>query len=293
MKGPHKAGYVNIIGNPNVGKSTLMNALVGERLSIITSKAQTTRHRILGIVNDKDFQIIFSDTPGILKPNYLLQENMMQFVDTAIGDADIILYVTDVVETTTKNPDYIEKINHIEVPVLIVLNKIDKSSQEEVMRLIDQWKHLVPKAEVFPVSALERFNLESLSDRITELLPESPPWFDKEQLTDKSLRFFASEIIREKIFLNYSKEIPYSVYVVVEEFLESEERYNIRAIVHVLRDSQKGILIGNKGSALKKVGTQARLDMEDFFQKKVYLELFVKVLPGWRENKARLRQFGY
>ncbi|MDD2538917.1 MAG: GTPase Era [Bacteroidales bacterium] len=293
MKGPHKAGYVNIIGNPNVGKSTLMNALVGERLSIITSKAQTTRHRILGIVNDKDFQIIFSDTPGILKPNYLLQENMMQFVDTAIGDADIILYVTDVVETTTKNPDYIEKINHIEVPVLIVLNKIDKSSQEEVMRLIDQWKHLVPKAEVFPVSALERFNLESLSDRITELLPESPPWFDKEQLTDKSLRFFASEIIREKIFLNYSKEIPYSVEVVVEEFLESEERYNIRAIVHVLRDSQKGILIGNKGSALKKVGTQARLDMEDFFQKKVYLELFVKVLPGWRENKARLRQFGY
>ncbi len=293
MKGPHKAGYVNIIGNPNVGKSTLMNALVGERLSIITSKAQTTRHRILGIVNDKDFQIIFSDTPGILKPNYLLQENMMQFVDTAIGDADIILYVTDVVETTTKNPDYIEKINHIEVPVLIVLNKIDKSSQEEVMRLIDQWKHLVPKAEVFPVSALERFNLESLSDRITELLPESPPWFDKEQLTDKSLRFFASEIIREKIFLNYSKEIPYSVEVVVEEFLESEERYNIRAIIHVLRDSQKGILIGNKGSALKKVGTQARLDMEDFFQKKVYLELFVKVLPGWRENKARLRQFGY
>lgn len=293
MKGPHKAGYVNIIGNPNVGKSTLMNALIGERLSIITSKAQTTRHRILGIVNDKDFQIIFSDTPGILKPNYLLQENMMQFVDTAIGDADIILYVTDVVETTTKNPDYIEKINHIEVPVLIVLNKIDKSSQEEVMRLIDQWKHLVPKAEVFPVSALERFNLESLSDRITELLPESPPWFDKEQLTDKSLRFFASEIIREKIFLNYSKEIPYSVEVVVEEFLESEERYNIRAIVHVLRDSQKGILIGNKGSALKKVGTQARLDMEDFFQKKVYLELFVKVLPGWRENKARLRQFGY
>ena len=293
MKGPHKAGYVNIIGNPNVGKSTLMNALVGERLSIITSKAQTTRHRILGIVNDKDFQIIFSDTPGILKPNYLLQENMMQFVDTAIGDADIILYVTDVVETTTKNPDYIEKINHIEVPVLIVLNKIDKSSPEEVMRLIDQWKHLVPKAEVFPVSALERFNLESLSDRITELLPESPPWFDKEQLTDKSLRFFASEIIREKIFLNYSKEIPYSVEVVVEEFLESEERYNIRAIVHVLRDSQKGILIGNKGSALKKVCTQARLDMEDFFQKKVYLELFVKVLPGWRENKARLRQFGY
>ncbi|HHV03122.1 MAG: GTPase Era [Bacteroidales bacterium] len=293
MKGSHKAGFVNIIGNPNVGKSTLMNALVGERLSIITSKAQTTRHRILGIVNDDNCQIIFSDTPGILKPAYLLQENMMQQVDTALGDADIILYVTDVIEKPTKNPEYLEKLNHIEVPVLIVLNKIDKSSQVEVLALIDQWHSLIPGAGIFPVSALERFNLDSLFNRILELLPKSPPWFDKEQLTDKSLRFFASEIIREKILINYTKEIPYCVEVTVEEFNENEKMYNIRAVINVMRESQKGIIIGNRGSALKRIGTQARLDMEDFFQKKVFLELFVKVLPNWRENKARLRQFGY
>ncbi|MFA5444446.1 MAG: GTPase Era [Bacteroidales bacterium] len=289
----HRAGFVNIIGNPNVGKSTLMNALVGEKLSIITSKAQTTRHRIMGIVNEPDYQIIYSDTPGILKPNYRLQENMMQFVDAALGDADIILYVTDVVETVTKNPEYIQKLNRITIPVLIVLNKIDKSSQEEVMALMEQWQSLVPKAELFPVSALERFNLEALFSRILELLPESPPWFEKERLTDKSLRFFASEIIREKIFLNYSQEIPYSVEVTIEEFIENDQRYNIRAVINVMRDSQKGILIGKQGSALKRVGTQARLDMEDFFEKKVFLELFVKVVPDWRENKTRLRQFGY
>jgi len=293
MSDSHKAGFVNIIGNPNVGKSTLMNALVGEKLSIITSKAQTTRHRILGIVNGPHYQIVYSDTPGIIKPYYLLQENMMQFVDSAMADADILLYVTDVVEKQNKNPEYIEKLNRIEVPVLLVLNKIDKSSQEEVLSLMDQWHTLVPKAEIFPVSALERFNLDSLLERIQVLLPSSPPWFDKDQLTDKSLRFFASEIIREKIFLNYSKEIPYCTEVTVEEFQESDKRYSIRAVISVMRDSQKGIIIGNKGSALKRVGTQARLDMEDFFQKKVFLELYVKVLPLWRENKSRLRQFGY
>ncbi len=289
----HKAGFVNIIGNPNVGKSTLMNALVGEKLSIITSKAQTTRHRILGIVNGPDYQIVYSDTPGIIKPYYLLQENMMQFVASAMADADILVYVTDVVEKQTKNREYIEKINLIEAPVLLVLNKIDKSSQGEVLSLMEQWHTLVPRAEIFPVSALEQFNLDSLLERILALLPYSPPWFDKDQLTDKSLRFFASEIIREKIFLNYSKEIPYCTEVTVEEFQESQELYGIRAIISVMRDSQKGIIIGNKGSALKRVGTQARLEMEDFFQKKVFLELFVKVLPQWRENKARLRQFGY
>lgn len=289
----HKAGFVNIIGNPNVGKSTLMNALVGEKLSIITSKAQTTRHRILGIVNGPDYQIVYSDTPGIIKPYYLLQENMMQFVASAMADADILVYVTDVVEKQTKNREYIEKINLIEAPVLLVLNKIDKSSQGEVLSLMEQWHTLVPRAEIFPVSALEQFNLDSLLERILALLPYSPPWFDKDQLTDKSLRFFASEIIREKIFLNYSKEIPYCTEVTVEEFQESQELYGIRAIISVMRNSQKGIIIGNKGSALKRVGTQARLEMEDFFQKKVFLELFVKVLPQWRENKARLRQFGY
>lgn len=293
MNQKHKAGFVNIIGNPNVGKSTLMNALVGERLSIITSKAQTTRHRIMGIVNGENYQIVYSDTPGILKPNYKLQESMMAFVDTAIGDADIILYVTDVVETAAKNAEYIDKLSRIDVPVLIVINKIDKSSQEQVTALMEQWHSFVPAAQIIPVSALEKFNLESLFDRIVELLPESEPWFDKEQLTDKSMRFFASEIIREKILLNYNKEIPYCTEVVVEEFKESEEQYHIRAIINVMRDSQKGIIIGNKGSALKRVGTQARLDMEQFFERKVYLELYVKVAPDWREDKRKLKQFGY
>ncbi len=247
----------------------------------------------MGIVNDEDYQIIYSDTPGILKPSYKLQENMMQFVDTALGDADIILYVTDVVETVAKNPEYIRKLNLIAIPVLIIINKIDKSSREEVLALLEQWQSLVPKAELFPVSALKRFNLEAILPRILELLPESPPWFEKDRFTDKSLRFFASEIIREKIFLNYSQEIPYSVEVTIEEFIENDQRYNIRAVINVLRDSQKGIIIGKQGSALKRVGTQARLDMEDFFEKKVFLELFVKVAPDWRENKTRLRQFGY
>lgn len=289
----HKAGFVNIIGNPNVGKSTLMNTLVGEKLSITTPKAQTTRHRIMGIVNSPNYQIVYSDTPGIIRPHYLLQKEMMQFVDTAITDADIVLYVTDVVEKADKNKEYIEKLQQLEVPVLVALNKIDKSSREEVMTLLALWQEKLPNATIFPVSALEGFNMESLLNHILEHLPEAPPWFDKEQLTDKSLRFFASEIIREKIFRNYAQEIPYCTEVEVEEFRETQERYSIRAIIYVMRDSQKGILIGNKGSALKKTGTQARLDMEDFFQKSVYLELYVKVLPNWRDSRSRLRQFGY
>lgn len=289
----HKAGFVNIIGNPNVGKSTLMNTLVGEKLSITTPKAQTTRHRIMGIVNSPNYQIVYSDTPGIIRPHYLLQKEMMQFVDTAITDADIVLYVTDVVERADKNKEYIEKLQQLEVPVLVALNKIDKSSREEVMTLLALWQEKLPNATIFPVSALEGFNMESLLNHILEHLPEAPPWFDKEQLTDKSLRFFASEIIREKIFRNYAQEIPYCTEVEVEEFRETQERYSIRAIIYVMRDSQKGILIGNKGSALKKTGTQARLDMEDFFQKSVYLELYVKVLPNWRDSRSRLRQFGY
>ena len=289
----HKAGFVNIIGNPNVGKSTLMNTLVGEKLSITTPKAQTTRHRIMGIVNSPNYQIVYSDTPGIIRPHYLLQKEMMHFVDTAITDADIVLYVTDVVERADKNKEYIEKLQQLEVPVLVALNKIDKSSREEVIILLALWQEKLPNATIFPVSALEGFNMESLLNHILEHLPEAPPWFDKEQLTDKSLRFFASEIIREKIFRNYAQEIPYCTEVEVEEFRETQERYSIRAIIYVMRDSQKGILIGNKGSALKKTGTQARLDMEDFFQKSVYLELYVKVLPNWRDSRSRLRQFGY
>ena len=289
----HKAGFVNIIGNPNVGKSTLMNTLVGEKLSITTPKAQTTRHRIMGIVNSPNYQIVYSDTPGIIRPHYLLQKEMMQFVDTAITDADIVLYVTDVVEKADKNKEYIEKLQQLEVPVLVALNKIDKSSREEVIILLALWQEKLPNATIFPVSALEGFNMESLLNHILEHLPEAPPWFDKEQLTDKSLRFFASEIISEKIFRNYAQEIPYCTEVEVEEFRETQERYSIRAIIYVMRDSQKGILIGNKGSALKKTGTQARLDMEDFFQKSVYLELYVKVLPNWRDSRSRLRQFGY
>ncbi len=289
----HKAGFVNIIGNPNVGKSTLMNALVGEKLSIITSKAQTTRHRIMGIVNGPNYQIVYSDTPGIIRPHYLLQKNMMQFVDAALVDADIILYVTDVVEKMQKNPSYIEKLSMIEVPVLVALNKIDKSSEDEVRELMSQWQALLPQAGIYPISALEGFNLDSLLQHVLDHLPPAPPWFEKDRLTDKSLRFFASEIIREKIFLNYAQEVPYCTEVEIEEFKETPDRYHIQAVIYVMRDSQKGILIGKKGAALKKTGTQARLDMEEFFQKKVYLELFVKVLPNWRESRSRLRQFGY
>ncbi len=289
----HRAGFVNIIGNPNVGKSTLMNALVGENLSIVTAKAQTTRHRIMGIVNGEDWQIVFSDTPGILKPSYALQESMLNFVDVAIGDADVILYVTDVVEKKDKNAEYVEKLAQLSCPVLIVLNKIDLSDQSTVLKLIEEWQALVPQAEIFPVSAKEKFNLEGILDSIIAKLPVSPPWYDKEQFTDKSMRFFASEIIREKILENYDKEIPYCTEVVIERFKEGEERYDIGAVINVMRDSQKGIIIGKGGSALKRVATAARLEMEDFFQKKVFLQVFVKVEPNWREDKKMLKKFGY
>ena len=289
----HRAGFVNIIGNPNVGKSTLMNALVGENLSIVTAKAQTTRHRIMGIVNGDDYQIVFSDTPGILKPSYALQQSMLDFVDVAIGDADVILYVTDVVEKKDKNAEYIEKLQKLTCPVVIVINKIDISDQPTVIKLIEEWQALVPNARIFPVSAKEKFNLEGILETVVAALPVCPPWYDKEQFTDKSMRFFASEIIREKILENYDKEIPYCTEVVIERFKEGAERYDIGAVINVMRDSQKGILIGKGGSALKRVATQARLEMEDFFQKKVFLQVFVKVEPDWRENKQMLKKFGY
>ena len=289
----NKAGFVNIIGNPNVGKSTLMNALVGEKLSIVTAKAQTTRHRIMGIVNGSDYQIVFSDTPGILKPNYMLQESMMDFVETAIGDADIILYVTDVVEKIDKNIEYINKLNQVECPVIIAINKIDETKQDKVVELVEKWHATVPKAEILPISALNKFNVDVLLNRLVELLPQQHAWYDRDVFTDKSMRFFASEIIREKILLNYNKEIPYCTEVVIEEFKESEEIYNISAIINVIRESQKGIIIGPKGLALKRVGTQARRDMEKFFEKKVFLKMFVKVNPDWRESKKELKKFGY
>ena len=289
----HRSGFVNIIGNPNVGKSTLMNAMVGEKLSIVTAKAQTTRHRIMGIVNGEDYQIVYSDTPGILKPNYRLQKNMMNFVDAAIGDADIILYVTDTVETADKNADYVAKLQRLDCPVIVVINKIDLSDQPKVLELMDYWHEQLPKADIIPASAKERFNLESIFDKVVEKLPLSPPWYDKDTFTDRNLRFFAQEIIREKILLNYSQEIPYCCEVEVESFKEGEERYEIGAVIYVMRDSQKGIIIGKKGAALKKVGTEARIDMEDFFQKKVFLSLYVKVDPDWRESRRELRRFGY
>ena len=289
----HRSGFVNIIGNPNVGKSTLMNALVGEKLSIVTAKAQTTRHRIMGIVNGEDWQIVYSDTPGILKPSYRLQQNMMNFVDGAIGDADIILYVTDTVETPDKNVDYVEKLQRIECPVIVVINKIDISTQEKVLELASWWKERLPQAVVIPASAQEHFNLDTILESVVERLPVCPPWYDKDAFTDKNLRFFASEIIREKILLNYKEEIPYSCEVGIEAFREGEDRYDIDAVIYVMRESQKGIIIGKKGAALKKTGTQARLDMEDFFQKKVFLSIFVKVDPDWRENRRELRRFGY
>jgi GTP-binding protein Era len=289
----HKAGYVNIIGNPNVGKSTLMNSFVGEKLSIITSKAQTTRHRILGIVNGDDFQILYSDTPGILKPNYKLQQSMMKFVDTAISDADVILYVTDVVETFDKNEEYIRKVEKNTAPVLLLINKIDLTNQEKLEEMVALWKEKIPKAEIFPVSALNAFNIEPVFKRILELLPENEPYFPKDTLTDKPERFFVQEIIREKIFLNYKKEIPYSVEVVVEEFKEEEKIIRLRAIIYVTRDSQKGIIIGHQGKMLKKVGTMARADIEKFFEKQVFLETHVKVLKDWRDKDLNLKSFGY
>ena len=288
-----KSGFVNIIGNPNVGKSTLMNAMVGEKLSIVSAKAQTTRHRIMGIVNGEDYQIVYSDTPGILKPNYRLQQDMVNFIDGAIGDADVILYVTDTVEKSDKNSEYVEKLSRLSCPVIIVINKIDISDQARVVELISWWKEKVPAAEIIPASAQERFGLEKILSTVVEKLPVCPPWYDQDAFTDKNLRFFAAEIVREKILLNHKEEIPYCCQVEVESFKEGEERYDISAVIYVMRESQKGIVIGKKGAALKKVGTAARLDMEDFFQKKVFLELYVKVDPDWRENKKELRRFGY
>ncbi len=289
----HKSGFVNIIGNPNVGKSTIMNAMVGEKLSIITQKMQTTRHRIKGIVSGDDFQIVYSDTPGILKPHYKLQETMMKFVDSALIDADVILFVTDVIETQGKNSDYIEKVRKSNVPVIVLINKIDLSNQEAVLKLFDYWTEVFPGATVFPISAQEKFNIEPVFNRIMELLPEAPPYFDKDDLTDRNERFFFQEIVREKILLNYQKEIPYSVEVEVEEFKETDKIINIRCVIYVERDSQKGIIIGHKGEMIKRVGTDARKDAEEFFGKKIFMELFVKVAKDWREKDRALKNFGY
>lgn len=289
----HKSGFVNIIGNPNVGKSTIMNAMVGEKISIITQKMQTTRHRIKGIVSGEDFQIVYSDTPGILKPNYKLQETMMKFVDSALIDADVILFVTDVIETPGKNPEYIEKVRKSNMPVIVLINKIDLSNQNDVLKLFDYWSGIFPGATVFPISAQERFNIEPIFDRIIELLPEAPPYFGKDEFTDRNERFFLQEIIREKILLNYQKEIPYSVEVEVEEFKETEKIINVRCVIHVERDSQKGIIIGHKGQAIKQVGTEARKDAEEFFDKKIFMELYVKVAKDWREKDKQLKNFGY
>lgn len=294
MTQEHKAGFVNIVGNPNVGKSTLMNDLVGERISIITSKAQTTRHRIMGIVNTPEYQIVFSDTPGVLKPKYKLQESMLDFSEGALTDADILLYVTDVIEDPTKNADFLAKVAKETIPVLLVINKIDLvKDQAELEAIVTRWKELLPNAEVFPTSAKEHFNVTNLMARIVELLPVSAPYFGKDALTDKPARFFVTEIIREKILLNYEKEVPYSTEVIVEKFDEKEGAIHIMAVIYVERDSQKGILIGKGGTMLKRVGTAARKDIEAFFGKRVYLELFVKVEPNWRNRENKLRQFGY
>ncbi|MBQ6277939.1 MAG: GTPase Era [Bacteroidales bacterium] len=289
----HRSGFVNIIGNPNVGKSTLMNALVGERISIITSKSQTTRHRILGIVNGDDFQIVYSDTPGIIKPNYKLQEKMMDFVSVSFDDADVFLYVTDVVESAEKNAEYIERLSKVKIPVLCLINKIDLVSNEEVENLRLFWENRLPNAKIFEISALNGTNLDIVFNEIVSLLPEGPAWFPKDQLTDKTERFIVSEIIREKILLNYKKEIPYSCEVAVEEFKESPDIIRIKAVIIVERPSQKGIIIGNKGASIKKVGTEARIDIEKFFGKKVFLETFVKVEKDWRNNDRDLSKFGY
>ena len=290
----HRAGFVNIVGNPNVGKSTLSNRLVGERLSIITSKAQTTRHRIMGIVNGPDYQIVFSDTPGVLKPKFKLQESMLDFSTGALVDADILLYVTDVVESPTKNQEFLDKVAKAKIPVLLVINKIDLlQGNDDLLRIIDQWKQLLPQAEVFPTSATENFNVDNIMKRIVELLPESPPYFGKDALTDRSARFFVTEIIREKILLTYDKEVPYATQVIVEKYDESETAIHIMAVIYVERDSQKGIIIGHQGRKLKHVGIEARKDIERFFDKRVFLELFVKVERDWRNQENKLRTFGY
>ena len=300
----HKAGFVNIVGNPNVGKSTLMNQLVGERISIATFKAQTTRHRIMGIVNTDDMQIVFSDTPGVLKPNYKLQESMLAFSESALADADILLYVTDVVENPEKNIEFLEKVQKMSIPVLLLINKIDSlapststkgegSSQQQLANIVEKWHTLLPNAEILPISAKNTFGVDILLRRIKELLPESPAFFDKDQLTDKPARFFVSEIIREKILLYYDKEVPYSVEVVVERFKEDDRQIHINAVIYVERDSQKGIIIGHQGVALKKVSTEARKALEKFFDKHIYLEIFVKVDKDWRSSKKELDNFGY
>jgi GTP-binding protein Era len=290
----HKSGFVNIIGNPNVGKSTLMNVLVGEKISVITSKAQTTRHRIMGIINTDDYQIVYSDTPDIIKPHYKMHEAMMSFVKKAIEDADIILYVTDVKETLDKNQEYIDRINRLDIPVIVIINKIDMvGSNEELDTLTALWESTMPKAKIIPVSAIQKFNVVNVMHHIVEILPEAPPFFEKDALTDKPERFFVSEIIREKIFINYKKEVPYSTEVVIETFKEGENLIHIRAAIIVSRDSQKGIIIGKQGLMLKKIGTHARQDIEDFFGKKVFLEIFVKVEKDWRDKDRLLREFGY
>ncbi len=290
----HRAGFVNIVGNPNVGKSTLSNRLVGERLSIITSKAQTTRHRIMGIVNTDDYQIVFSDTPGVLKPKFRLQQSMLEYSTGALVDADVLLYVTDVIESPTKNQDFLDKVAKEKIPILLVINKIDLlKGNDDLVRIIDQWKQLLPTAEVFPTSALENFNVDNIMKRIVELLPESPPYFGKDALTDRSSRFFVTEIVREKILLTYDKEIPYATQVIVEKFDESDNAIHIMAVIYVERDSQKGIIIGRQGVKLKHVGIDARKDIERFFEKKVFLQLYVKVERDWRNQENKLRAFGY
>ena len=289
----HKAGFVNIVGNPNVGKSTLMNLLVGERISIATFKAQTTRHRIMGILNTDEAQVVFSDTPGVLKPNYKLQEAMLRFSRSALRDADVLLYVTDMVESPEKNSDFIEEVRKLDVPILVLINKIDLSNQEELVKKVEQWHGIIPEAEILPISALAKFNVDTVMRRIMELLPESPPYFEKDALTDKPARFFVTEIIREKILLHYDKEIPYVCEAAVEHFKEEEGKIYIKALIYVERDSQKGIIIGHEGSALKKVATDARRELEKFFGKRIFLEIYVKVDKDWRNSDKQLRRFGY
>ena len=289
----HKAGFVNIVGNPNVGKSTLMNLLVGERVSIATFKAQTTRHRIMGILNTDDMQIVFSDTPGVLKPNYKLQESMLNFSESALVDADVLLYVTDTIEKPDKNKEFVEKVRNLDIPVLLLVNKIDLTNQDNLVKLVEEWHGLLPDAEIIPISAKAKFNVDAVMKRITELLPDSPPYFGKDQWTDKPARFFVTEIIREKILLYYDKEIPYSVEVVVEQFKEEAKSIHIHAVIYVERESQKGIIIYHQGKALKKVATEARKALERFFQKSIYLETFVKVDKDWRSSDKELKNFGY
>ena len=289
----HKAGFVNIVGNPNVGKSTLMNALLGERISIATFKAQTTRHRIMGIYNTDDMQIVFSDTPGVLKPAYKLQESMLEFSNSALTDADVLLYVTDVIEKAEKNNDFIEKVSRLDVPVIVLINKIDLTDQQNLEQLVEAWHGVLPKAEIIPISASNKFNVDVVLRRVKDLIPDSPPYFDKNQWTDKPARFFVSEILREKILLYYDKEIPYSVEVVVEQFKETDKKISINAVIYVERESQKGIIIGHQGKALKKVSTEARKSLEKFFGKTIYLETFVKVDKDWRNSDKELRNFGY